>query len=59
MIKEPRWKVDSEWVKKSQANTRVIRQKHLEKVVIIVVYADDLQVLTATKQVEHQTPEDV
>ena len=45
---------------RSQADLCVIRRKHLEKVVvIIVVYVDDLLVLSETKQEEHQALEDL
>ena len=37
----------------------MFQRKNLEKVVIIiVVYVDDLQVISETKQDEHQAPED-
>ncbi|CAN0469069.1 unnamed protein product [Ascophyllum nodosum] len=45
---------------RSQADPRVFRRKHLGKVVvIIVVYVDDLLVLSETKQDEHQALEDL
>ena len=45
---------------KSQADPYVFRRKHLGKVVvIIVVYVDDLLVLSETKQDEHQALEDL
>ncbi|CAN0110111.1 unnamed protein product, partial [Ascophyllum nodosum] len=44
----------------SQADPCVFRRKHLGKVVvIIVVYIDDLLVLSKTKQDEHQALEDL
>ncbi|CAN0470727.1 unnamed protein product, partial [Ascophyllum nodosum] len=45
---------------RSQADPCVFRRKHVEKVVvIIVVYVDDLLVLSETKQDEHQRLEDL
>ncbi|CAN0477362.1 unnamed protein product [Ascophyllum nodosum] len=46
---------------RSQADPCVFRRKHLGKVVvtIIVVYVDDLLVLSETKQDEHQALEDL
>ena len=45
---------------RSQADPRVFRRKHLGKVVvIIVVYVDDLLVLSKSKQDEHQALEDL
>ena len=45
---------------RSQANPYVFRQKHLGKVVvIIVVYVDDLLVLSVTKQNERQSLKDL
>ena len=45
---------------RSQADPCVVRRKHLGKgVVFIVVYVEDLLVLSETKQDEHQALEDL
>ncbi|CAM9703144.1 unnamed protein product [Ascophyllum nodosum] len=50
----------SKGFERSQADPCVFRRKHLGKVVvIIVVYVDDLLVLSETKQDEHQALEDL
>ena len=44
---------------RSQADPCVFRRKNLGKVVVIVVYVDDLLLLRETKQDEHQALEDI